>query len=59
MAAVASWASWLRPPASSTIAVLVGLPFTTNVPVRPAPMLARARPSRSVFSSKSSLYLAA
>ena len=31
-AAVTSCASWLRPPAVSTIAVLVGLPLTTNVP---------------------------
>ena len=37
-----SCASWLRPPAPSTICVLVGLPFTTKVPDRPAAALASA-----------------
>ena len=35
-AAVVSCDTWLRPPALSTIWVLVGLPLTTKVPVRPA-----------------------
>ena len=47
---------WLRPPAPSTISVLVGLPLTTNVPLIPAPRLARPRPMRSTFSSKLSPY---
>src|ERR1700693_5194045 len=34
--AVATCANWLRPPAESTIAVLVGLPFTTKVPLQAA-----------------------
>ena len=50
VAAVASWAIWLRPPAVSTMAVLVGLPLTTNVPLSPAARLAAARPTRSVSS---------
>ncbi len=59
MAPVATWASSLRPPAPSTICVLVGLPLTTNVPENPADTLARPRPTRSVFSLNASLYLAA
>lgn len=47
-------ATWLRPPAPSTIWLLVGLPLTTKVPVSPADTLARARPSRSTFSSNCS-----
>ena len=49
-----SWASWLRPPAWSTICALVGLPLTTNVPVTAAAALAAPRPTRSVASLKSS-----
>ena len=59
MTPVVSWASWLVPPALSTIWVLVGLPLTTKVPESPAARLAAPRPTRSTFSSKSSLYLAA
>ena len=47
---VVSWASWLRPPALSTICVLVGLPLTTKVPENAAARLAAARPTRSVSS---------
>ena len=57
--AVESIASWLRPPALSTIWVLVGLPFTTNVPVNPAETFASPRPTRSTFSSNWSWYFAA
>ena len=42
--AVVSCATWLRPPALSTICVLVGLPLTTNVPDRPAETFATPRP---------------
>ena len=59
MNAVTNCESWLRPPALSTICVFVGLPFTTNVPDRPADRFASDRPTRSVFSLNSSLYLAA
>ena len=59
MAAVVSWAIWLRPPAPSTISVLVGQPFTTNVPLIPAARLPRPRPMRSTFSSKLSSYFMA
>ena len=52
--AVVRQASCVRPPALSTISVFVGLPLTTNVPVRPAPMFAAPRPIMSVFSSKCS-----
>ena len=52
-------ASWLLPPAPSTICVLVGLPFTIHVPESPAPRLAAERPTRSTFSSKLSPYLMA
>ena len=55
MTAVVSVASWLRPPALLTIWVLVGLPFTTNVPLKPAPILAKPSPTRSTFSLKVSL----
>ena len=58
-AAVVSCASWLLPPALSTISVFVGLPLTTNVPEMPAPTLARPSPTRSTFSSKLSPYLIA
>ena len=51
--------TWLRPPPLSTISVLVGLPFTTKVPVIPAPMFAMPRPTRSTFSSKLSPYFMA
>ena len=50
-AAVATWANWLCPPELSTIAVCVGLPFTTNVPLYAADTLAAARPIRSSSSS--------
>ena len=53
--AVTSGDSWVRPPALSTICDCVGLPLTTKVPERPAPILASARPIRSVFSLKRSL----
>ena len=56
---VVSWASWLRPPALSTISVFVGLPLTTNVPEMPAAALARPSPMRSTFSSKLSSYFTA
>ena len=59
MNAVTNCESWLRPPALSTICVFVGLPFTTNVPDKPADRFANDRPTRSVFSLNSSLYLAA
>ena len=49
--AVVSIASWLRPPAPSTISVLVGLPFTTNVPPKPATMFAAPSARTSRFSS--------
>src|SRR6476646_3830032 len=52
-------ASWLRPPAPSTICVLVGLPLTTKVPDTPAAALAKPRPTRSTSSLKRSPYLAA
>ena len=51
--------SWRRPPALSTIWVFVGLPLTTNVPSQAAPRWRAPRPTRSVFSLKRSLYLAA
>ena len=57
--AVLSWATWVWLFASSTISVLVGLPLTTNVPVKPAVMLATPSPTRSVFSSNRSLYFTA
>ena len=47
----ASCASWLRPPAPTTICVLVGLPFTTKVPVTAAARL--APPSASMSASVS------
>ena len=59
VAAAASWASWLRPPASSTICVFVGLPLTTNEPVRAAPTFAPASPTRSLSVSTCSSYRAA
>ena len=57
--AVVRLATWLLPPAPSTIWVLVGLPLTTKVPDRPALALARPRPTRSTFSSNGSSYFAA
>ena len=59
MTTVVTDASWLLPPAPSTIWVLVGLPLTTKVPVNAAPRLAAPRPTRSTFSSNVSLYFAA
>ena len=59
MAAVVTWAIWLRPPALSTISVLVGLPLTTNVPEMPAARLPTPSPMRSTFSSNLSLYFMA
>ena len=52
--AITSWASWVRPPAESTTAVLVGLPLTQKAPVTPAARLAMASPTRSRFSFSSS-----
>ncbi len=59
MTEVVSMATWLRPPAPSTIWVLVGLPLTTKVPESRRPTLARPSPSRSTFSSNASSYFAA
>ena len=59
MPTVVSDATWLRPPALSTICVFVGLPLTTNVPDRPAPTFAKPSPTRSTSSLKRSPYLAA
>ncbi len=59
MAAAISCEIWVRPPALSTISVLVGLPLTTNAPVIAAAPLARPRPTRSTFSSKLSEYFRA
>ena len=42
IAAAVSCAIWVRPPALSTISVLVGLPLTTNVPEKLAATLAVA-----------------
>ena len=58
-APVVSCATWLVPPAPSTIWVLVGLPLTTNVPVSPAARLAPLSPTRSTSSLNASSYLAA
>ena len=44
MAPAASWASWLRPPALSTICVLVGLPLTTYEPLSVDGDLGEAEP---------------
>ena len=44
-------ANWLRPPELSTIAVWVGLPLTTKVPLMPAAAFAAERPTMSSFSS--------
>ena len=44
-------ASWVLPRCSSRICVFVGLPFTTNVPLRPAARLAPARPTMSRLMS--------
>jgi hypothetical protein len=51
-AAVVRCAIWFVPPERSTMAVCVGLPFTTNVPVKAAEILAEARPTMSVSSSR-------
>ena len=59
MAAVVSWASWLRPPALSSVCVLVGLPLTTKVPESAAATLAAPRPTRSVSSLNGSSYFPA
>src|SRR5208337_4042979 len=45
-AAKASCATWLRAPASSAMAVWVGLPLTTKAPLIAAPALAAARRGR-------------
>ena len=45
------FATWVRPLCSSRIWVLVGLPFTTKVPLSPAARLAPARPTMSRFTS--------
>ena len=57
--AVVSWASWLLPPASSIICVLVGLPLTTNAPDSAVATFAAPSPTRSTFSSNRSSYLLA
>ena len=44
-------ATWVRPFCSSRIWVLVGLPFTTKVPVSPAARLAPLRPTMSRLTS--------
>ena len=44
-------ATWVRPFCSSRIWVLVGLPLTTKVPVRPAAKLAPLSPTMSRFTS--------
>ncbi len=59
MATVTTEANCDFPPAPSTIWVFVGLPLTTNVPVKAAPRFAAPRPTRSTFSSNLSLYFAA
>ena len=58
-AAIVRCATWLWPPAESTICVFVGLPLTTNVPVNAAPAFASASPSMSSFSLNGSLYFQA
>jgi hypothetical protein len=52
--AVVSCATCVRLFASSTIAVLVGLPLTTKVPLKAAARLAALNPTRSSFSTKRS-----
>ena len=47
-------ASWVRPFCSSRIWVLVGLPLTTNVPLRPAAKLAPDSPTMSRLMSTGS-----
>jgi hypothetical protein len=54
-----SWASWLRPPALSTICVCVAPPLTTNALVNAAATLAAPRPTRSLSELVVSLCLAA
>ena len=44
-------ATWVLPFCSSRICVLVGLPLTTKVPLRPAAMLAPLRPTMSRLTS--------
>ena len=44
-------AIWVRPFCSSRIWVLVGLPFTTKVPLSPAAKLAPLSPTRSRLTS--------
>ena len=56
MSAGVSWANWLRPPAPSTISVLVGLPLTTKVPDESRGEVARAQADQVEFSSKLSPY---
>ena len=51
---VVSCDSWVRPPEPSTISVLVGLPFTTNDPLKAAMTLAPDSASRSWSSSRRS-----
>ena len=46
-----SCASWLRAPARSAIAVCVGLPLTTNAPLRAAAAFAAESPRMSASSS--------
>ncbi len=58
-AAALSWASWLRPPALSTICALVGLPLTTNVPENAAARLAAPSALRSSGTLSGSSYFAA
>ncbi len=58
-AAVATCATWLRPPELSIMVVCVGLPFTTNEPLSAAAAFAADRPARSAFSSSGSWLRAA
>ncbi len=51
VAANASCAIWLRAPRRTAIAVCVGLPLTTNVPLIAAPIFAADNPRMSASSS--------
>ena len=53
-AAIVRLASWVRPFCSSRICVLVGLPLTTKVPLRPAARLAPLSPTMSRLMSTAS-----
>jgi len=58
-AAAVSCASWLRPPALSTICALVGLPLTTKVRENAAATLAAPSALRSSGTLSCSSYFAA